>query len=1076
MSLSVRLNNLLGIRSQEAQTVRLFFLHHFFLGIGTMLVYVAANVILLENNPEDSLPIAYVSSALGMIVLGKLYEHFEHHWVLSKLVIRVLVAVLILTLLVVLLVLIGNSVVFAVAIMVAFRGIYLLTNLEFWGVSAVVFDVRQSKRLFSVISSGDMPAKALGAILVAFIHHHSELVFVLLIAFGFFLAALFTVHLTIKSHTVHASHRSVRSHAPTQTRLVRELFGGSKLVYAICLSLFAVAAVGSSIEYAFFVNVKHRFHDQSEVIQTLGYVLALTYLLAMLVKLIVSQQALDRFGILASLRSLPFASLLGIIGFCVLLALFNDEHSRMVYFCALYLIFEVVRRAIFDPIFLVLFQPLSPQQRLHGHTLAKAFYEPIGIGMAGLLIFVIHAIIQQAGDWLLLAWVVFFSGMGLFLLGKVFKHYLLTLKEALARRFIADENLAMPEEALQLIIKNLQSPKTEEALNALEWLGLHKPSALNTYQTLLLAHKTARIRLRTLELFDQFHQPIPANELLQRIETDSETPIRELAARLYCQRYSSNQDTINLLTNNDLAIQKGAIAGCMIADRTRVHHQAQEQLDLLCNSAYTEQKKTALELISFLRLSNRSGFLEECLKSNDPLLIKAAIEAEGAVPNQAILTLLINFLKERGYWQAASRSLVYHGTLAIAPLHEMVLVSDDVVFVKRVVGVCQKMESFEAYELLVALAQRQHLFIRQAALESLLTFPTDHEKANIFEDLLKYELEFAQRLIHGEDTLPLAVQECMDYEHQLCVRRILLILSQLYDKVTIGNVLTSITNNAHDRQANSLELLDNLIPRTIYVCLQTLVEELSSEHKKKVLINQFGDFKPETSLLQFIVWRGDNFFSDWTLSIAIKQAFHDKLAILHLPQYLYHPNPLLKESVKEALQELQRKQPTLFAPLQRNHPTISSEMMNHSAALTTISLAERVIVLKNTSLFSETPESVLSSVVPIMKEVHYHREDVIFKKGDIGNCMFVIYAGEVAVFDGVKKLASFTKGDVFGELALLDTEARSATAVAMSELLVFRIDQDDFYDLMEERSEVLRNIVRMLCQRIRNLNTKLVAL
>lgn len=1076
MSLSVRLNNLLGIRSQEAQTVRLFFLHHFFLGIGTMLVYVAANVILLENNPEDSLPIAYVSSAIGMIVVGKLYEHFEHHWVLSKLVIRVLVAVLILTLLVILLVQIGDSVVFAVAIMVAFRGIYLLTNLEFWGVSAVVFDVRQSKRLFSVISSGDMPAKALGAILVAFIHHHSELVFVLLFAFGFFIAALFTVHLTIKSHTVHASHRAVRSHGPAQTRLVRELFGGSKLVYAICLSLFAVAAVGSSIEYAFFVNVKHRFHDQSEVIQTLGYVLALTYLLAMLVKLIVSQQALDRFGILASLRSLPFASLVGIIGFCALLMYFNDEHIRMVYFCALYLIFEVVRRAIFDPIFLVLFQPLSPQQRLHGHTLAKAFYEPIGIGMAGLLIFMIHAIIQQAGDWLLLAWVVVFSAMGLFLLGKVYKHYLLTLKEALARRFIADENLAMPDEAMQLIIGNLQSTKTEEVLNAIEWLGLHKPSALYAHQTQLFNHNNPRIRLRTLELFDQLRQTIPANELIKRIDTDSDAQIRELTAKMFCQQHPTDERVGDMLTNQDLVIQKGAIAGCMIADRTQVHHRAQAQLDLLCNSTDTQQKKVALELVSFLRLPNHAGFLEECLNSNDPILIKAAIEAEGSVPNQAILTLLINFLKERGYWQAASRSLIYHGTLAIAPLHEMVLVSDDVVFVKRVVGVCQKMESFEAYELLVALAQRQHLFIRQAALEALLTFPADYENARIFEELLKYELEFAQRLIHGEDTLPETLKKCIDYEHQLCVRRILLILSQIYDKVTIGNVLSSITNSAHDRQANSLELLDNLIPRNIYVCLQTLVEELPSEHKRKVLFNQFGDFKSDTSLLQFIVWRGDNFFSDWTLSIAIKQAFYEKLATLHLPQYLYHPNPLLKESVQEALQELQRNKPSLFAPLQRNHPTISSEMMNHSAALSTISLAERVIVLKNTSLFSETPESVLSSVVPIMKEVHYHQEEILFKKGEIGNCMFVVYGGEVDVFDGTKKLASFTKGDVFGELALLDTEARSATAVAISDLLLFRIDQDDFYDLMEERSEVLRNIVRMLCQRIRTQNAKLVAL
>ena len=62
------------------------------------------------------------------------------------------------------------------------------------------------------------------------------------------------------------------------------------------------------------------------------------------------------------------------------------------------------------------------------------------------------------------------------------------------------------------------------------------------------------------------------------------------------------------------------------------------------------------------------------------------------------------------------------------------------------------------------------------------------------------------------------------------------------------------------------------------------------------------------------------------------------------------------------------------------------------------------------------------------------------------------------------------------ELALLDAEPRSATAAALSEVLAFRIDQEDFYDVMEERSEVLRNILRMLCQRIRAQNEKMRAL
>lgn len=241
----------LGIRADEIRTVGLFFLHHFFLGFGTMLIYVSANVILLENHPESSLPIAYMASALGMMVIGKVYTYFEHHLRLNQLVIRVLWAVIVLTAVLLLLVVFGHSVTAAVAIMVGFRAIYLLTNLEFWGVSAVVFDVRQSKRLFGVISAGDMPAKALGGMLAVLVHGHTELIFLLFLAFGFFWAAMYTAVLTFRSHHVNTSHGSEPVQRRVMPRLITQLFGGSQLIFAMCLSLTAVAVMATGVEYAF---------------------------------------------------------------------------------------------------------------------------------------------------------------------------------------------------------------------------------------------------------------------------------------------------------------------------------------------------------------------------------------------------------------------------------------------------------------------------------------------------------------------------------------------------------------------------------------------------------------------------------------------------------------------------------------------------------------------------------------------------------------------------------------------------------------------------------------------------------
>jgi putative flippase GtrA len=131
------------LRTINKQTL-LFFLHNFFINVGTTLVYVSANVLLLENHPEYSLPIAYIAAALTVMAAGKIYEYYEHHLILRRLSLGTMLASLLMVLTVMILLWLGHGIATAIAIMVGYRVIYLLINLEFWGLSALVFDVRQS--------------------------------------------------------------------------------------------------------------------------------------------------------------------------------------------------------------------------------------------------------------------------------------------------------------------------------------------------------------------------------------------------------------------------------------------------------------------------------------------------------------------------------------------------------------------------------------------------------------------------------------------------------------------------------------------------------------------------------------------------------------------------------------------------------------------------------------------------------------------------------------------------------------------------------------------------------------------
>jgi CRP/FNR family cyclic AMP-dependent transcriptional regulator len=138
-------------------------------------------------------------------------------------------------------------------------------------------------------------------------------------------------------------------------------------------------------------------------------------------------------------------------------------------------------------------------------------------------------------------------------------------------------------------------------------------------------------------------------------------------------------------------------------------------------------------------------------------------------------------------------------------------------------------------------------------------------------------------------------------------------------------------------------------------------------------------------------------------------------------------------------------------------------------------LIEKVLVLKSLTLFKDTPESILAEMAPLMQEVEAEQATTIFKEGDVGDSMYIIYRGEVKIHKSSTTLAILKELEVFGELSLLDSETRSATATTQSDCFLFKIDQDPFYELLEARPEVAKGFIKILCQRLRAQNEKSVA-
>jgi CRP-like cAMP-binding protein len=130
-------------------------------------------------------------------------------------------------------------------------------------------------------------------------------------------------------------------------------------------------------------------------------------------------------------------------------------------------------------------------------------------------------------------------------------------------------------------------------------------------------------------------------------------------------------------------------------------------------------------------------------------------------------------------------------------------------------------------------------------------------------------------------------------------------------------------------------------------------------------------------------------------------------------------------------------------------------------------LIEKILLLKNSDIFKYCRETDLMDIASICNENHVEQGVTIFDKGDPGNCMYFIYSGKVSIHDEEHPLALLSDNEIFGELSVLDSEPRSASATTVSDCILLEIEQEAFYDVMATNPDILKGIMRTLCRRLR---------
>jgi CRP-like cAMP-binding protein len=131
-------------------------------------------------------------------------------------------------------------------------------------------------------------------------------------------------------------------------------------------------------------------------------------------------------------------------------------------------------------------------------------------------------------------------------------------------------------------------------------------------------------------------------------------------------------------------------------------------------------------------------------------------------------------------------------------------------------------------------------------------------------------------------------------------------------------------------------------------------------------------------------------------------------------------------------------------------------------------------ILERHPLLAHLPPERLSRLAREGEVETWKAGEDIVAEGSLGDALFLILSGEVAVYRDGKTFATLSAGDVFGEMSMVEPAPRSASVSAMSPTFLFRLPHDSLHRLLIDdpstASALLVQIVKTLSERLRRAN------
>jgi HEAT repeat protein len=1097
MRYSEKIQEVLNLRKGEGKIVSMLMLYSFFLTMALALFFTAASAIFLTQFPITNLPYVYIAACILLLLLYNLYGQLEKY-ISGKVLFMGEVLVLLLSVL-----LFRFGFAYAQAGWLAFgliiwhRVMAIYCSGGFGKLTLILFDVRQSKRLSGLISSMEVPASVLGYLLASVMVPVIGTENLLLISASGLLGAFVSLALLIvrskKSFSQPAT--TVEEILPKEKQIPQHVpaFFKNKFIYSLSITCFLAVVAFILIEFAFLSQVDEKFKDEAKIAYFIGIILATGQLLAFFIKTFFYSYLLRQYGIQLALFALPFA--LGVVTITgIISGLFTDSNFLLLWmWVVIMLVNDTLKSALYNSTFTTLLQPLQKKVKLMGWDILGTV-EAVATGISGLILVVLGAIgalsLAHFSLFLLLmlaAWAVSIKYLN--------KHYIITLEVALKKRLLEGNTLQLNDAAtLELLHNKLESSYPGEVLYALDVLCKGKGSKVPELLSKLIAHSAPEVRREVLKRIEALKLFSLQPQVKERIAAEEVKENKKLAIRIFCfLGEAAVVDEISpLLDSSEYSVQAGALVGLFCHGGINGIILAGQRLNEYVSSADPVKRAFAAGVIGEVGIHHFYHPLLILLEDENVLVRKAALKAAGLIRHPRLFAPMLKAVSSPEVFEGAMQALINTGESVIS-LFEAEFSNPDYnpVRLRRLVYICGRVGGSKSIELLQHKLNFKNIEVRNQILHSLTLCqykPNSNEKDAVLQTIYAELKDAAWFLTCIEVISANATAEDLSfYSHLIRAlelelhhlkKRLLLLLSFIYKSNDFFQVWSSLQLGTKEKRANAIEILDVLVAKELSSVILPLLEDFSIHQQAKILNARFPQKKlPLNLYLQKLINRQEvPVVNIWTQTISLYIVRQLQLTELvnEVVLSVSHPNKLVAETALWALQAFHPDNYWNYLSMLSTDDSSLLQLIqsnkNPNAMKPKLLAVEKVMALKTTRIFGETSEDILVDIASILKEVPLNAEEVVFEKGEIGTCMYIIYDGIVQVHDGETKLAELKKRDFFGELSLLDTEPRSASVTAKEDTLLLRLDQHSFYEIMADRVEVTREIIKILCRRLRYQN------